>query len=108
MNRSNVGGLPSADRAGNAVALQNAVLCAECDVVSDSPHDVCLVCGSRSLLNVSRIFGGNLPSNRATLIRASLAELEKPERVPTFSRIHRVRQRGPHTLPPSCGFARTL
>jgi hypothetical protein len=33
----------------NAVALQNAVLCAECDVVSDSPNDTCLVCGSRSL-----------------------------------------------------------
>jgi len=61
MNRSNVGGLPSV----NAVALQNAVLCAECDVVSDSPQDVCLVCGSRSLFNISRIFGGNLPSNRA-------------------------------------------
>jgi bifunctional non-homologous end joining protein LigD len=26
----------------NAVALQNAVLCAECEVVSDSPHDTCL------------------------------------------------------------------
>ena len=34
----------------NAVALQNAVLCAECDVVSDSPHDRCMVCGSRSWL----------------------------------------------------------
>jgi hypothetical protein len=51
-------------------------------VVSDSPHDICLVSGSRSLLSVSRIFGGNLPSNRATLIRASLAELQKPEHVP--------------------------
>jgi hypothetical protein len=36
----------------NAVALQNAVLCAECDFVSDSPHDQCQVCGSRSLVNM--------------------------------------------------------
>jgi len=45
----------------NAVALQNAVLCAECDVVSDSPRDVCMVCGSRSLFNIARVFGGKLP-----------------------------------------------
>jgi hypothetical protein len=36
----------------NSICLQNAVLCAECDVVSDSPHDQCLVCGSRSLFNI--------------------------------------------------------
>ena len=53
----------------NAVALQNAVLCAECEVVSDSPHDQCLVCGSRSLVNICRMFGGNLPKERASLIR---------------------------------------
>lgn len=46
----------------NAVALKNAVLCAECEVVSDSPHDTCLVCGSRSLVNIAPMFGGNLPS----------------------------------------------
>jgi hypothetical protein len=56
----------------NAVALQNAVLCAECEVVSDSPHDTCLVCGSRSLFNVARIFGepseapGNSDRSRGT------------------------------------------
>ena len=48
---------PQRGRGLNAVALQNAVLCAECDVVSDSPHDTCLVCGSRSLLNIARMFG---------------------------------------------------
>jgi hypothetical protein len=52
----------------NAIALQNAVLCAECDVVSDSPHDTCLVCGSRSLFNIARMFGGNLPQNRTALV----------------------------------------
>jgi len=29
--------VPEKGRALNAVALQNAVLCAECDIVSDSP-----------------------------------------------------------------------
>jgi hypothetical protein len=52
----------------NSISLQNAVLCADCDVVSDSPHDHCLVCGSRSLFNISRLLGGMLPGQRATLI----------------------------------------
>ncbi len=40
-----------------AVSLQQAVLCANCDVISDSPHDVCLVCGSHSLLPLARVLG---------------------------------------------------
>ena len=52
----------------NSICLQNAVLCAECDVVSDSPNHHCLVCGSRSLFNISRLLGGMLPSKRAMLI----------------------------------------
>lgn len=81
------------DRVLNAVALQNAVLCAECDVVSDSPHDTCLVCGSRSLFNISRVFGGNLPKNRAMMVGPSLLEPERTELVLTFSRTHRVRRK---------------
>ena len=60
MRDSMVESAPERARIFTAVALQNAVLCAECDVVSDSPHDQCLVCGSRSLFNISRMFGGNL------------------------------------------------
>jgi hypothetical protein len=43
MKGSQVDGASQAGRNLNAVALHNAVLCAECDVVSDSPHDRCLV-----------------------------------------------------------------
>ena len=62
MNGSHVDDGPERGRCLNAVALQNAVLCAECDVVSDSPHDTCLVCGSRSLFNIARMFGGTFRS----------------------------------------------
>ena len=61
MKHLGVESIPERGRVLNAVALQNAVLCAECDVVSDSPNDRCLVCGSRSLFNIARMFGGNLP-----------------------------------------------
>jgi hypothetical protein len=77
----------------NAVALQNAVLCAECDVVSDSPHDVCLVCGSRSLFNIARLFGGNLPKERASLTSEETVEIASPAVLLTFPKPHRPRRR---------------
>jgi hypothetical protein len=77
----------------NAVALQNAVLCAECDMVSDSPHDVCLVCGSRSLFNIARLFGGNLPKERASLIAEEAVEIASPAVVLAFPKPHRPGRR---------------
>jgi hypothetical protein len=75
MNGSHGDDAPERGRFLNAIALQNAVLCAECDVVSDSPHDTCLVCGSRSLFNIARMFGGNLPQNRTALVPAETMEV---------------------------------
>jgi hypothetical protein len=51
----------------NAVWLRNAVLCADCEVISDSPHDTCRICGSRSLLNLSCALG-TLPMQRAQVV----------------------------------------
>jgi hypothetical protein len=82
---------PQRPRFLNSVPLQNAVLCAECDVVSDSPHDICLVCGSRSLFNIARIFGGKLPQKRANLIAQD--EVRSREVVLTFPKPHRLRRR---------------
>ena len=77
-------------RSLNSISLQNAVLCAECDFVSDSPHDHCLVCGSRSLFNISRLLGGMLPSQRAKLIRSATRPLTPPKRVLKFPRSSRA------------------
>jgi hypothetical protein len=74
------------DRPLNSILLQNAVLCAECDVVSDSPHDHCLVCGSRSLFNISRLLGGMLPSQRAKLIDPASRLFTPPKRMLKFPR----------------------
>jgi hypothetical protein len=90
MKHSNLRDLPVV-RALNAVALQSAVLCAECDVVSDSPHDVCMVCGSRSLVNICRILGGKMPKNRAELKPEPLQF--NRELVLQFPKPHRVRRR---------------
>jgi len=72
----------------NAICLKSAVLCADCDVVSDSPHDYCMVCGSRSLLNISRLLGGMLPTERAKVVEAIPASFFRP--VLTFPRSHRA------------------
>jgi hypothetical protein len=77
----------------NSVPLQNAVLCAECDVVSDSPHDTCLICGSRSLFNIARIFGSKLPKERANLITQDVVEVRSSDVVLTFPKPHRLRRR---------------
>ena len=93
MKGSDVEGVPERGRVLNAVALQNAVLCAECDVVSDSPNDRCLVCGSRSLFNIARMFGGNLPKDRANLITSEVLEMMPRETVLTFPGVHRPRKK---------------
>jgi hypothetical protein len=85
--------VPEKRRVLNAVALRNAVLCAECDVVSDSPHDQCLVCGSRSLFNIARMFGGNLPQDRASLIVSEVLETTQQEIVLSFPGRHRLRRK---------------
>ena len=85
--------VPEKGRVLNAVALQNAVLCAECDVVSDSPSDTCLVCGSRSLFNIARMFGGNLPEERASLIASEALETTQGEIVLSFPVHQKLRRK---------------
>ena len=92
MNSSELVGFQQSARVVNAVPLQNAVLCAECDVVSDSPNDICLVCGSRSLFNVARFFGGILPAKRASLI-VQKGEACSRQVLLQFPKPHRVRRR---------------
>ena len=93
MNGSGVVGSGERARVLNAVPLQNAVLCAECDVVSDSPHDVCVVCGSHSLFNIARVFGGKLPEQRVSLVSQTKVETSSCELVLPFPKPHRVRRR---------------
>ena len=59
----------------NAVHLLSAVLCADCEVISDSASDVCAVCGSRSLLNLGRVLGGSVGHERAVLVPTDENEL---------------------------------
>jgi hypothetical protein len=48
----------------SAVPLLNAVFCAGCETISNSPHDVCSICGSRSLINLFRMLEGTLRTQK--------------------------------------------
>ena len=49
----------------NTVSLDNAVFCVNCEMISNSAHDVCDVCGSRSLVALCRVLGGTLRKRTA-------------------------------------------
>ncbi len=42
-----------------AVPLQGAVLCLDCECITNGRIDCCPVCGSRSLLNIGQMLGGS-------------------------------------------------
>lgn len=48
------------------VPLQNAVLCVDCESVSNSRSNECPVCGSHSLLGLAGMLGGTLVDYQAT------------------------------------------
>lgn len=61
----------------NAICLQNAVFCADCEVISDSPHETCRICGSHSLMSLSCVLGGALPVQRAQVVDAWVSKSER-------------------------------
>ena len=49
----------------SAVRLVSAALCVDCETISNSPHDVCTICGSHSLSSLFRMLGGTLRTQKA-------------------------------------------
>lgn len=47
----------------NLVRLQKAVLCANCDVISEGLNGHCAACGSEALLALSRVLGGTIQAD---------------------------------------------
>jgi hypothetical protein len=46
----------------NLVHFQKAVLCANCELISEGLNGHCAGCGSQSLLRLSRVLGGTIES----------------------------------------------
>lgn len=59
----------------SSVPLLEAVLCADCEIISNSGGETCEVCGSRSLLSLGRVLGGCIGQERAVLVDADSQRL---------------------------------
>ncbi len=53
---------PLERRSINSVHLLKAVLCTDCECISESRTEVCGVCGGRSLVNLGRLLGSAMQS----------------------------------------------
>ncbi len=49
----------------NQVRLQKAVLCANCEIISEGRNGHCACCGSQSLLSLSRVLGKAIEQERS-------------------------------------------
>jgi hypothetical protein len=85
----------------NSVALLEAVLCADCEIISNSGGETCEVCGSRSLLSLGRVLGGCIEGQRATLVdvdpsrfRNGFTVLVNPDAAGVLQRQRRRNSRG--------------
>ncbi|MGO9518436.1 MAG: hypothetical protein ACLPND_15460 [Candidatus Korobacteraceae bacterium] len=54
----------------NSLRLLEAVLCADCEIISNSAGDRCEICGSPSLLSLGRVLGGSVEGQRAVLVQS--------------------------------------
>ncbi len=70
----------------SAIPLVRAVFCAGCETISNSPHDVCSICGSHSLTNLSRLLG-RMPPREKVPARTAKYNLELTANVHEISAI---------------------
>lgn len=61
----------------NFVPLQTAVLCADCEVITENHGGYCRICGGRALLSLARVLGGPIGPERAILLDPAEAEVNR-------------------------------
>jgi hypothetical protein len=69
----------------NLVRLHNAVLCANCEVISEALNGHCASCGSQSLLSLSRVLGGTIDSELSVVFATSANAVSDKVRVRSLS-----------------------
>jgi len=69
----------------NLVRLQKAVLCANCEVISEGLNGHCAGCGSQSLLSLSTVLGGTVESELSFAFATSAHAVRDDVRVCSLS-----------------------
>ena len=72
-------------RNANLVRLRKAVLCANCEVISEGLNGHCAGCGSQSLLSLSRVLGGTIESELSFGFATSAPAVSDDVRVRSLS-----------------------
>ena len=62
----------------NLICLRKAVLCANCDVISDGANGHCVACGSQALLSLSRLLGGAIDAEMSLPLGMSSSFAAEP------------------------------
>src|SRR6266571_6297919 len=60
----------------NFLALQSAVFCVQCELISENNTPACLACGSQAVVSLSRVLGGSLRGQQTANVIAD-AELNR-------------------------------
>jgi hypothetical protein len=63
----------------NIVSLHKAMLCANCEAISDGVNGHCAACGSQALLNVSRLLGGEIGAYSEITFEQLSSEHQNPQ-----------------------------
>ena len=66
----------------SAIPLLNAVYCVNCDLITNSPHDACGVCGSHSVVGVSRMWQLTLAEARTNAARYKVSFIVDVREIP--------------------------
>ncbi len=61
----------------NFVPLQGAVLCADCEIITECRGGHCRICGGSALLSLARVLGGPIGPERAVLLDPAEAEVNR-------------------------------
>ena len=69
----------------NLVSLHKAVLCADCEVISEGLNARCTGCGSQSLLRVSTVLGGTIESKQSLSFPKLLHKVSDDRRLRSLS-----------------------
>src|SRR5215831_10515485 len=84
----------------NFLALQTAVFCVECELISENNTPNCMACGSQALLSLSRVLGGSIRGQQTAHLITD-AELDRLVRELLGTVPASPATAGPEYLPPS-------
>lgn len=68
----------------SAIPLVNAVYCVNCDLITNSPHDDCSVCGSHSVIGVARMWQLALPETPVKAARYTVSFTANVRGIPAY------------------------